>query len=130
MSCHLCIFCSLCYKCILKLKDVYYIYLILLSGRNCVNGCPTLSVLHGVVTYNRSEVAGRYPPGTRGTYECDVSDTISGSGSRVCQRSGTWTGDPGLCRKSEKYLKLMIKMHLSSQQRFFSEITGFNWLKK
>ena len=57
------------------------------SGRTCVNGCPPLSELHGVVSYNRSAVGGRYPVGTKGTYHCDVS-LYSGSETRICQRSG------------------------------------------
>ena len=71
-------------------------------ARTCVNGCPPLSELHGVVSYNRSATGGRYPVGTKGTYHCDVS-LYSGSETRICQRSGVWSGSPALCSKSEKY---------------------------
>ena len=92
---------SICQKIVSFIKKYF-------AGRTCVNGCPPLSSLHGVVSYNRSAIGGRYPVGTKGTYHCDVS-LYSGSETRTCQRSGVWGGSPAICTKSKKHDNLKAK---------------------
>ena len=86
-----------------------------------MNGCPSLSVFYGEVTYNRSAVGERFPVGTKGTYHCN--DTIvTGWTTRICQKSGVWDGWPILCRKSEEYEKLYCFSQASAMPRTYLPI--------
>ena len=61
--------------------------------------CGVLGLSNGGVSYNKQQVNGGYPVGTKASFGCDNGYNLAGSSSRTCQASGNWNHATPTCNQ-------------------------------
>jgi len=73
--------------------------IIVTSSFILAEGCPTLTITNGMVTYDPTET----PPlvGATATYSCNSGYILDGNAMRTCEdvNNGTWTGMDPQCNR-------------------------------
>ena len=83
----------------------------------CLGCAPVSTPSNGGVTYDRDISDGRYSYDTVLTYSCHNKYYKSaGFKTRICARTGQWTGSPSQCKRGNEnrvtFTKLVLISHL------------------
>ena len=70
--------------------------------------CSALRLSNGRVSYNKSPVGGSYPLDTMASFSCNGGYSRSGSSSRTCQTSGSWSSQTPRCNKSNAMNRFLL----------------------
>ena len=82
--------------------------------------CSALTLSNGGISYNQSEVNGRYTVDTKATFSCNSGYTRAGSSSSTCQTSGHWSPQIPTCNQSNEFDILVHKYCHQNIKTFFS----------
>ena len=66
--------------------------------------CLHIEIKHGRSFYNRRAENSYYPVNTRASFTCDSGSSLTGSGSRICQSSGDWSGEETRCEGNVNFM--------------------------
>ena len=70
--------------------------------------CPALSLLNGLINYNKVSVNGGFPVDTEVVFSCKCGYSQSGPSSRICEPFGTWSLRTTTCDQSTTNSRLLL----------------------